>query len=51
MSERLAAADRSLLSLVRQAVTAEDLEALRQDADGLLGSVVDQMAPDARTGA
>lgn len=48
ISERLAAADRSLLALVRQAVTAEDLHALRQDVDGLLGSAVDQMAPDAR---
>jgi hypothetical protein len=48
MSERLAAADRSLLALVRQAVTAEDLHALRQDVDGLLGSAVEQMAPDVR---
>ena len=48
MSDRLAAADRSLLSTVRQAVTAEDLQALRRDVDALLGSLVDQMAPDAR---
>lgn len=48
MGERLAAADRALLALVRQAVTADDLQALRQDVDGLLGSVVDQMAPEAR---
>ena len=48
MSERLAAADRSLLALVRQTATAEDLQALRLSADGLLGSAVDQMAPDAR---
>jgi len=45
MSERLAAADRSLLALVRQAMTAEDLQALRLSVDGLLGSAVDQMAP------
>jgi len=48
MGDRLAAADRALLALVRQAVTADDLQALRQDVDGLLGSVVDQMAPEAR---
>jgi hypothetical protein len=33
---------------VRQTATAEDLQALRLSADGLLGSAVDQMAPDAR---
>jgi hypothetical protein len=48
MGERLAAADRALLALVRQTVAAEDLQSLRQDVDGLLGSAVDQMAPEAR---
>jgi hypothetical protein len=48
MSERLAAADRSLLSIARERVSAEDLDEMRRDANVLLGSIVDQMAPDAR---
>ena len=46
MSERLAAADASLLSIARQGVSAEDLDEMRRDAGALLGPVVDQMAPD-----
>lgn len=46
MSERLAAAEASLLLIARQAVTTEDLQAMRRDADAFLGSVVDQMAPE-----
>jgi hypothetical protein len=48
MSERLAAVDRSLLSIARESVSAEELDAMRRDTNALLGSVVDQMAPDAR---
>jgi hypothetical protein len=48
MSERLAAADRSLLSIAREAVSAEDLDEMRKDANAVLGSIVDHMAPDAR---
>jgi hypothetical protein len=48
MSERLAAADASLLSIARQGVSAEDLDEMRRDAAALLGPVVDQMAPDVR---
>ena len=48
MAERLAAADRSLLAVARESVTAEEFDEMRRDANALLGSIVDQMAPDAR---
>src|SRR5262245_45981527 len=48
MSERLATADRALLSIARESVSAEELDEMRRDANALLGSIVDQMAPDAR---
>ena len=48
MSERLATADRSLLSIARESVSTEDLDEMRRDANARLGSLVDQMASDAR---
>ncbi len=48
MSERLVAADVSLLLTARQSISAQDLEAMRREVDALVGAVVDQMAPDAR---
>jgi len=48
MSERLAAADRTLLTFARGHVSPADLEAMREDAAAMLGSVAAQMAPDAR---
>ena len=48
MSERLAAADASMLSTARRAVAAPDLDAMWREVDALVGSIVDQMAPDAR---
>jgi hypothetical protein len=46
MSERLAVADATLLSIARQGITAADLADMRRDADTLLGPLIDQMAPD-----
>jgi hypothetical protein len=48
MSERLAAADASLLAMARPAVGPEELESMRLDVDAILGSAADHMAPDAR---
>jgi hypothetical protein len=48
MSERLAAADASLLLAARRSISAHDLEVMRRDVEALVGSIVDQMAPDAR---
>lgn len=45
--DRLASADASLLAMARSAIGA-DLDALRRDADSLLGGAADHMAPDAR---
>lgn len=47
-SERLAAADASLLAMARPAVDPEQLESMRHDVDAILGSAADHMAPDAR---
>jgi hypothetical protein len=48
LTDRLAVADASLLSVARLTIGAEDLRHMRRDVDALLGSIVDQMAPDAR---
>ena len=48
MSERLAAADASLLLAARRSISAHDLDVMRRDVEALVGSIVDQMAPDAR---
>jgi hypothetical protein len=48
MSERLAAADASLLTIARPMVAPDELEAMRRDVDAILGSAADHMAPEAR---
>jgi hypothetical protein len=47
MCERLAAADQSLLSTARAAVAPADLDAFRREVEASLGSMVEQMPPDA----
>ena len=51
ISERLAAADALLLSIGRGSLSAEDLDAMRREAVAILGSIVEQMTPDARNRA
>jgi hypothetical protein len=51
LSDRLVAADASLLAIGRGSLTSEGLEAMRREAVSLLGSIVDQMSPDARNRA
>jgi hypothetical protein len=48
MTERLAAADVSLLSMVRLSMSVEALEGLRGEAAAMLGPILEQMAPEAR---
>jgi hypothetical protein len=48
MSERLGAADASLLAIARAAVGSEELDSMRREVDAILGSAADHMAPDAR---
>ena len=47
MTERLAAADRALLTLARPAVSGDELHAMREDVEISLGSVLAGMAPEA----
>jgi hypothetical protein len=48
MSERLVTLDAALVSVARLSLATEDLEELRRESFTLLGSLVDEMAEDAR---